>query len=49
MFLAPESEVPEEIKDLLEELPECGGSDNRKIDAIILEAYRRGQKEGSHA
>ena len=35
MYLAPEPEVPEEIKDLL-----CGGN----INTLITEAYRRGKQ-----
>jgi hypothetical protein len=42
MFLAPEPEVPEEIKDLLYD-PKDGPNKVDRNDAII-EAYRRGQR-----
>jgi hypothetical protein len=44
MYLAPEPEVLEEIKDLLYD-PKDGPTKVGRNDAII-EAYRRGQKEG---
>lgn len=43
MFLAPEPEIPEAIKDLLEW--DCDWGSNYLKD-YILEAFRRGQKAG---
>ena len=43
MFLAPEPEVPEAIKDLLEG-PEEPGISAREANWRVIEAYRRGQQ-----
>ncbi len=43
MFLAPEPEVPEEIKDLLEW--DCNNGSNY-LKKYIVEAFRRGKKQG---
>ena len=43
MFLAPEPEVPEAIKDLLEG-PEEPGISAREANWRVIEAYRRGQR-----
>lgn len=40
MFLAPEPEIPEDIKDLL------GSPEMTHTNECIIEAYRRGQKAG---
>ena len=45
MFLAPEPEVPEAIKDLLWTID--GDKEDREHNTAILEAYRRGHNEGS--
>lgn len=42
MFLAPEPEVPEEIRDLYED----NGPHSPRWKNAILEAFRRGQKAG---
>jgi hypothetical protein len=53
MYLAPEPEVPEEIKDLKEikdllwpNTPSCSPSivDASTINTLVFEAFRRGQK-----
>jgi len=43
MFLAPVPEVPEEIKQLQKE--SCGSG--LSVEALLVEAYRRGQKAGT--
>jgi hypothetical protein len=45
MYLAPEPEVPEEIKDLLlnEDAPEFSRPTRRFFNINLLEAYRRGK------
>lgn len=43
MFLAPEPEIPEEVKDLL--YGECASfTAAERVDARIIEAYRRGKR-----
>jgi hypothetical protein len=46
MFLAPEPEVPEELKDLLVN-PVIGMVNGDQVNDRIKQAYRRGQKSGS--
>ena len=48
MFLAPEPEVPEEIKDLLWTVPtpDCGIYLVAKHNADVIESFRRSQKAG---
>lgn len=51
MFLAPEPEVPEPIKDLLvDPMPTasnpCAVMDAKILNERVIEAYRRGQKAG---
>jgi len=50
MFLAPEPEVPEEVKDLLVDAsvryPDVPRSVPGYYNDLILEAFRRGQKAG---
>jgi hypothetical protein len=47
MFLAPEPEVSEEIKDLLLPNIECGFFKPEVVNERMIECYRRGQKAGA--
>jgi len=45
MFLAPEPEIPEDVKDLLRgTLPNGGYCVSEEVGKLVIEAYRRGQK-----
>lgn len=50
MFRAPEPQVPEAIKDLVERWGKLGNKDLNYPQAELVEAYRRGQRnpEGFH-
>ena len=55
MFLAPEPEIPEEIKDLLYEIDRKGLPDpyvndfTTEVDRRIIEAYRRGLRHSRYS
>ena len=49
MFLKPEPEVPEEIRDLIDNCAGDGRCNSESANKRVLEAYRRGQKSKEEA